>query len=61
MKYIYIFWLKNPAAFNDDFWSKFIIIWTHIAAIVSSGVYHFLTNNQPLEFYVCTGQDPTET
>ena len=22
-RYIYIFWLKNPAAFHDDFWSQF--------------------------------------
>ena len=23
-RYILIFWLKNPAAFNDDFWSRFV-------------------------------------
>jgi hypothetical protein len=60
MKYVYIFWLKNPAAFNDNFWSYFIVIWAHMAALVCPGVYHFLTTSQPLEFYACTGQDPTK-
>jgi hypothetical protein len=22
-RYIYIFWLKNPAAFHDEFWCRF--------------------------------------
>ena len=26
-RYVFIFWLKNPAAFNDDFWSFFLNIW----------------------------------
>jgi hypothetical protein len=21
-RYVYIFWLKNPAAFHDDFWNR---------------------------------------
>jgi hypothetical protein len=29
MRYVYIFWLKNPAAFNDEFWSRFIFIWIY--------------------------------
>ena len=27
LRYIFIFWLKNPAAFQEEFWSLFINIW----------------------------------
>jgi hypothetical protein len=26
-RYTFIFWLKNPAAFQDEFWSLFINLW----------------------------------
>ena len=27
VKYIFIFWMKNPANFQDDFWSFLVNIW----------------------------------
>ena len=27
VKYIFIFWMKNPENFQDDFWSFFVNIW----------------------------------
>ena len=27
LRYIFIFWMKNPAAFQEEFWSLFINIW----------------------------------
>ena len=27
VKYIFIFWMKNPANFHDDFWSIFVNVW----------------------------------
>lgn len=60
MRYAYIFWLKNPAAFEDEFWSTFIVIWTHTVSILSQLAWHFLLTYQPVEFYVCTGKDPEE-
>jgi hypothetical protein len=60
MRYAYIFWLKNPTAFEDDFWSTFIVIWIHAVSILTQVAWHCLVTYQPLEFYVCTGQDPQE-
>ena len=28
IRYAFIFWSKNPGAFNDDFWHKFVSRWT---------------------------------
>jgi hypothetical protein len=28
-RYACVFWLKNPAAFHDDFWGRFINIWAY--------------------------------
>ena len=33
-RYALIFWLKNPAAVDDDFWNIFINIWITIACTV---------------------------
>jgi hypothetical protein len=26
-KYVFIFWLKNPAGVDDDFWCRFLTLW----------------------------------
>jgi hypothetical protein len=28
VRYLLIFWIKNPENFKDDFWSHFVNIWT---------------------------------
>ena len=27
VQYLFIFWVKNPAAVNEDFWSRFVSMW----------------------------------
>jgi len=34
LKYIFIFWLQNPTAFQNEFWAIFIGIWVMIFVIV---------------------------
>jgi len=41
-KYLFIFWLKNPTAFHDDFWSFFYDIWATLLAWTAHGVIAFL-------------------
>jgi hypothetical protein len=40
MRYLFIFWLKNPAAFNDEFWGKFlnwsVVILSWISQVMTS-------------------------
>ena len=57
-RYISIFWLKNPAAFNDDFWCQFINIWILAASIIPQVVLNVLPGASPLLFHVCCGTNP---
>ena len=45
-KYLFIFWLKNPTAFHDDFWSFFYDVWATLLAWTAHGVIAFLPGKQ---------------
>ena len=57
-RYIFIFWLKNPTIFQDDFWNLFINIWilgfVHIIQII----YYLTPGRNYLYYYICSGQNP---
>ena len=55
-----MFWLRNPAAFQDDFWCFFIIIWVQGFGFISQLTWHLIIPRQPLGYYICSGIDPTE-
>jgi hypothetical protein len=42
-KYVSIFWLKNPASIEDDFWSLFVCIWS----VGFSCIYNFVLGLLP--------------
>ena len=46
---IYIFDLKNPAAFYDDFWYRFLSIWIRGCSVFVSGVWYYLAGNFIIE------------
>ena len=54
-RYAFVFWLKNPLNFRDDFWSTFLNLWIVSCSFVSQFVYVFLPGQQPLIFYLCSG------
>lgn len=56
--YIFIFWLKNPAAFRDDFWNIFINSWIICFSFVTQLIFMWTPGNQPLNFFLCTGTYP---
>jgi hypothetical protein len=58
-RYIFIFWLKNPAAFNDDFWSVFVNLWIFLFAWLSQIAVIFGPGRPYRNYYICTGRDPT--
>ena len=60
VRYIFIFWLKNPAAFYDDFWCDFIGIWVHGFSLISLFVWHTIAKFQTMGFCICTGQNISE-
>jgi len=45
-KYFLIFWLKNPSSFPDDFWNRFISIWTISFSHLSQFVADFMPGNR---------------
>ena len=58
-RYLYVFWIKNPAGIEDDFWSLFLGILVKMLSFIFNGVWHFTITHQPLNFYICSGLDPT--
>ncbi len=58
-RYIFVLWLKNPAAFNDDFWHIFINMWVVSFSFVYQIPRAIIPSNQLLEYKICTGENPT--
>ena len=59
-RYAWIFWLKNPLGFKDDFWCCFINIWSNLFCFWPQLAFAFLPGRQPVGYYICTGQDPSK-
>ena len=55
-RFFYIFKLKNPAAFNDDFWCLFVSIWIYITSCIYITTLNTLSNHQIMANFICTGQ-----
>jgi hypothetical protein len=55
-RYIFIFWLKNPAAFQDDFWNLFSSVWIIGYSIISQIVSFKMPGRYTLYYYICTGK-----
>ena len=60
-KYIFIFWLKNPGVFNEEFWYLFSWIYLPGIAVLFQGTTFFLASLPPITFYICSGKDPGES
>jgi hypothetical protein len=58
IRYAFVFLMKNPAAFNDDFWSLFLNLWIPGFSGSSLVAFHALTEQQSLGYYICVGIDP---
>jgi hypothetical protein len=57
-RYIFIFWLKNPTIFQDDFWTWFISIWILCFVICTQVISTMTRGHPPLYYYTCSGQNP---
>ena len=58
-RYIFIFFLKNPAGVYDEFWSTFIIAWISMFVCISQFIVHSSPTRHFVDFYICTGLDPS--
>ena len=59
-RYIFIFCLKNPMAFQDHFWAFFINIWLAWFCLGSQWLVLYLPGHQPISYYFCTGKNPSD-
>ena len=59
-RYIFIFWLKNPAAFQDKFWIYFTNMAVAGFSLMSQFIFALLPGRQPVIFYFCSGKDPND-
>ena len=58
-RFIFIFGFKNPAAFQDEFWSFFLNIWILAFCFFSQFVYLYLPGHQPVIYHLCCGTAPS--
>jgi len=56
--YFYVFGLKDPMRFKDDFWHFLVTIWVLSFGFFTQFVFVFLPGHQPISFYLCSGSDP---
>ena len=59
-RYFFIFWLKNPVAFNDDFWSFFLTIWIVGFLVMSQFIFIMVSTKKILFYHICVGKVPDE-
>ena len=56
--YAFIFWIKNPGVLNDDFWHRFINLWTIMAGSFLQYAIASLPNKKIIGYDVCVGSTP---
>ena len=54
VQYLFIFWLKNPAGVNDDFWSCFITIWIRGFSLIFYLTKLTIDTKKPIVYYICS-------
>ena len=59
-RYTFIFHLKNPTAFQEDFWKLFINLITITFSMISQVTLFLLPGKQPNMYYVCLGEFPNK-
>ena len=57
-RYIFIFWLKNPAGFDHEFWSCLINVWIILFSWIVQFVSYIMLGRENQQHYLCTGQNP---
>ena len=56
-RYAYIFWLKNPVGFDDNFLFLFLNLWVMMISYLSKFSQHMTMSRQTMSYYFCCGTD----
>ena len=57
-RYLFIFCLKNPSCFDNDFWTVYLNVWVTSFSVISQILHSLLPGRQPMNFYICSGIYP---
>jgi hypothetical protein len=57
---VFIFYLKNPAAFNDDFWSRFLNCFIFGFSVLHEVASFQMPGRITAYYYICTGKSPLQ-
>ena len=57
-RYVFIFWLKNPASLDDDFWGTIVGIYGAVLSLVANVALMLLPQKQSIFYYACADLDP---
>ena len=57
-KYVFIFWMRNPTALDDDFWNLVSNLWIVLGSLVVNAVHALLPGPRTLAFHICCGSNP---
>ena len=60
IRYVFIFWLKNPSAFDDKFWIYFTNMAVLGFSVITQLSFVLLPGRQPMISYFCSGKNPNE-
>ena len=59
-KYVFVFWLKNPAAFGNEYWCLFICIWSYFFSLVLRTIEFAMSSKMSINYFICAGIKPFE-
>ena len=57
-KYVFVYFMKNPVALDDELFKFFIGLASFLLCFVSQVVFVLIPGRNPLRFHVCTGKIP---
>ena len=58
-KYIIIFWLKSPVAFQDTFWSLYINSWVVMSSWITLFTFEVMLGEESYHVKMCSGLPPS--
>ena len=56
--YFFIFWLKNPASLDDDFWGTIIGIYAAVFSLIANTTLMLVPQRYSIFYYACADLDP---
>ena len=58
-QYGFVFWLKNPMAFEHEFWCRFIKVSMRLGLVLIKLTDKFVNRETNINYCVCAGVDPS--